>query len=102
VSAQGTVKETPGSVNVPVTLGGQVIRPGDAIVADDDGVCVVPRLDVAKAATASAARVAKEDANRKQLADGALGLDMYNLRPKLAKVDYINYAEYTRRAGEGT
>ena len=102
VSAQGTVKETGGAVNVPVVIGGQVIRPGDAVVADDDGVCVVPRLDVAKAATASAARVAKEDANRKQLADGALGLDMYNLRPKLAKVDYINYAEYTRRAGEGT
>jgi 4-hydroxy-4-methyl-2-oxoglutarate aldolase len=101
VSAQGTVKETPGAVNVPVTLGGQTIRPGDAIVADDDGVCVVPRLDDAKAATASAARVAKEDKNRKQLADGVLGLDMYNLRPKLAKVDYISYAEYVRRAGEG-
>ena len=100
VSAQGTVKETPGAVNVPVTLGGQVIRPGDAIVADDDGVCVVPRLDVARAVTASAARVAKEDANRKQLADGVLGLDMYNLRPKLAKVEYITAAEYARRAGE--
>ena len=47
------------------------------------------------------ARIAKEDANRKQLADGVLGLDMYNLRPKLAKVDYISYAEYVRRAGEG-
>jgi len=101
VSAQGTVKETPGAVNVPVTLGGQTIRPGDAIVADDDGVCVVPRLDVARAATASEARIAKEDANRKQLADGGLGLDMYGLRPKLAKVDYISYAEYVRRAGEG-
>jgi 4-hydroxy-4-methyl-2-oxoglutarate aldolase len=101
VSAQGTVKETPGSVNVPVSLGGQLIRPGDAIVADDDGVCVVPRLDVAAAVTASAARVAKEDASRKQLADGVLGIDMYNLRPKLAKVEYITYAEYARRAGEG-
>jgi 4-hydroxy-4-methyl-2-oxoglutarate aldolase len=102
VSAQGTVKETPGSVNVPVTIGGQLIRPGDAIVADDDGVCVVPRLEVPKAVTASAARVAKEDKNRKQLADGALGLDMYNLRPKLEKVERISYAEYARRAGEGS
>lgn len=101
VSAQGTVKETPGSVNVPVTIGGQLIRPGDAIVADDDGVCVVPRLGVAAAVTASAARVAKEEANRKKLADGVLGLDMYSLRPKLAKVEYISYAEYARRAGEG-
>ena len=102
VSAQGTVKETPGSVNVPVTLGGQVIRPGDAIVADDDGVCVVPRLDVARAVAASAARTAKEEASRKQLADGVAGLDLYNLRPKLAGVGYISYAEYVRRAGEGS
>jgi 4-hydroxy-4-methyl-2-oxoglutarate aldolase len=86
---------------VPISLGGQLIRPGDAIVADDDGVCVVPRLDVAQAVTASEARIAKEDANRKQLADGALGLDMYGLRPKLGGVDYISYAEYVRRAGEG-
>ncbi|MGH3249685.1 MAG: 4-carboxy-4-hydroxy-2-oxoadipate aldolase/oxaloacetate decarboxylase, partial [Trebonia sp.] len=90
-----------GSVNVPVSLGGQLIRPGDAIVADDDGVCVVPRVNVAAAVTASAARVAKEDAARARLADGELGLDMYNLRPKLAKVDYITYAEYVQRAGEG-
>src|SRR6202011_6014187 len=76
VSAQGTVKETPGAVNVPVTLGGQVIRPGDAIVADDDGVCFVPRLDLATAVTASAARIAKEDANRKDLAEGVLGVDI--------------------------
>jgi 4-hydroxy-4-methyl-2-oxoglutarate aldolase len=101
VSAQGTVKETAGAVNVPISLGGQLIRPGDAIVADDDGVCVVPRLDVPKAVTASEARIAKEDANRKRLADGKLGLDMYNLRPKLANVEYISYAEYVQRAGEG-
>jgi 4-hydroxy-4-methyl-2-oxoglutarate aldolase len=102
VSAQGTVKETPGAVNVPVTVGGQVIRPGDAVVADDDGVCVVPRVDVPRAVTAAAARIAKEDATRKQLADGVQGLDLYNLRPKLAGVEYISYAEYVRRAGEGS
>src|SRR6266568_3205364 len=85
VSAQGTVKETTGAVNVPVVIGGQIIRPGDAIVADDDGVCVVPRVDVEAAVTASAARVAREDATRKRLADGELSLDVYNLRPKVAK-----------------
>jgi 4-hydroxy-4-methyl-2-oxoglutarate aldolase len=99
VSAQGTVKETPGSVNVPVSLGDQVIRPGDAVVADDDGVCVVPRRDVAAAVTASAARVAKEDASRARLAAGELGLDLYGLRPKLARVEYITAEEYSRRAG---
>jgi 4-hydroxy-4-methyl-2-oxoglutarate aldolase len=102
VSAQGTVKETPGAVNVPVSIGGQVIRPGDAIVADDDGVCRVPRLGVEAAVTASAARVAKEEKNRKALADGQLGLDMYGLRAKLAGVEYITATEYSRRAGEGT
>ena len=101
VSAQGTVKETPGAVNVPVSLGGQLIRPGDAIVADDDGVCVVPRLEVPAAVAASEARIAKEDASRKKLAAGELGLDLYNLRPKLAGVDYITYAEYVKRSGEG-
>jgi 4-hydroxy-4-methyl-2-oxoglutarate aldolase len=100
VSAQGTVKETPGAVNVPVVIGGQTVRPGDAVVADDDGVCVVPRVDVAQAVTASQARIAKEEANRKELAEGRLGLDMYGLRPKLAEVEYITAAEYARRAGE--
>ncbi len=65
-------------------------------------MCVVPRPDVDKAVTASAARVAKEDKNRGQLADGALGVDMYNLRPKLEKVERISYAEYVKRAGEGS
>jgi 4-hydroxy-4-methyl-2-oxoglutarate aldolase len=100
VSAQGTVKETPGAVNVPVVLGGQIIRPGDAIVADDDGVCVVPRLEVGAAVTKSAARVAKEDATRARLASGELGLDIYGLRGKLSKVDYITAAEYASRSGE--
>jgi 4-hydroxy-4-methyl-2-oxoglutarate aldolase len=100
VSAQGTVKETPGAVNVPVVIGGQVIRPGDAIVADDDGVCVVPRPEVDAAVTASAARVAKEEATRKRLAAGELSLDIYGLRPKLAGVEYITAGEYSRRAGE--
>jgi 4-hydroxy-4-methyl-2-oxoglutarate aldolase len=101
VSAQGTVKETPGAVNVPVSIGGQIIRPGDAIVADDDGVCCVPRLDIGKAVTASAQRIAREETNRKILAEGRLGLDMYSLRAKLSRVEYITAAEYARRAGEG-
>jgi 4-hydroxy-4-methyl-2-oxoglutarate aldolase len=100
VSAQGTVKETAGAVNVPVAIGGITIRPGDAIVADDDGVCAVPRVDVASAVTASQSRLAKEDEARKQLADGVLGLDLYGLRPKLAGVEYITAAEYARRVGE--
>ena len=100
VSAQGTVKETPGAVNVPVVFGSQVIRAGDAIVADDDGVCVVPRLEVPAAVTASAARVAKEDATRKRLAAGELGLDIYGLRAKLSKVEYVTDEEYLRRSGE--
>ncbi len=83
VSAQGTVKETPGAVNVPVSVGGQVIRPGDAIIADDDGVVCVPRGDVSQALVAAQARMAKEEQSRKALADGQLGLDLYGLRDKL-------------------
>ena len=84
VSAQGTVKETPGAVNVPVCVGGQIVRPGDAIIADDDGVVCVPRDDVGQALAAARARVAKEEQTRKALADGQLGLDLYGLRAKLA------------------
>jgi len=92
VSAQGTVKETPGSVNLPVSIGGQIVRPGDAIIADDDGVVCVPRADTSQALAAAQARVAKEERNRKALADGQLGLDLYGLRDKLAArgVEYVS------------
>ncbi len=91
VSAQGTVKETAGAVNVPVSIGGQIVRPGDAIIADDDGVVCVPRGDVRRALDAAQARVAKEEQARQALADGQLGLDLYGLRDKLAArgVQYV-------------
>ena len=95
VSAQGTVKETAGAVNVPVSVGGQIIRPGDAILADDDGVVCVPRADVGQALTASQARLAKEEKSRKALADGQLGLDLYGLRGKLAALG-VSYVEEER------
>ena len=93
VSAQGTVKETPGTVNMPASIGGQLIRPGDAIIADDDGVVCVPRDNVSAALAAATARTAREDASRRALAGGALGLDMYGLRDKLTSrgVEYVEY-----------
>jgi 4-hydroxy-4-methyl-2-oxoglutarate aldolase len=84
VSAQGTVKETAGAVNVPVSVGGQIITPGDAIIADDDGVVCVPRGDIGAALAAARSRTAKEERNRASLAAGELGLDLYGLRDKLA------------------
>jgi 4-hydroxy-4-methyl-2-oxoglutarate aldolase len=83
VSCEGTVKASPGSVNVPVVLGGVVVGPGDVVCADDDGVVVVPRAEAAWAAERSAERVAREDATRARLAAGELGLDIYALRPTL-------------------
>jgi 4-hydroxy-4-methyl-2-oxoglutarate aldolase len=86
VHSQGTVKATLGSVNIPIVCAGAHITPGDVIVADDDGVCVVPRADAAAVAVASKQRVDKEDAVRLRLAKGELGLDIYNLRPKLKEL----------------
>ncbi|AOW90222.1 4-carboxy-4-hydroxy-2-oxoadipate aldolase/oxaloacetate decarboxylase [Streptomyces olivaceus] len=100
VSAQGTVKATGGSVNVPVAVDGRVIRPGDVIVADDDGVVVVPRERARQVAEASEAREQKEAATRAAFVEGQLGLDRYGLREKLKQlgVTYQSYDEYT--AGE--
>ena len=85
VSKQGTVKETLGSVNVPVVCGGQAIEAGDVIVADDDGVVVVRRAEAAALREAAERRIAAEASRRARLAAGELGLDLYDMRARLAE-----------------
>lgn len=89
VSCQGTVKNTPGSVNVPVVLGGVTVQPGDVVCADDDGVVVVERSEAAWALEQSQERLGKEAAMRTRLESGELGVDIYGLRAKLLDLGVV-------------
>jgi len=102
VFAQGTVKATPGSVNVPITLGAVTVAPGDVVVADDDGVLRVPRRGADAALAAADARLAKEEADRDAYRSGQLSLDRKGLRPLLAElgVEYLTQADWEARDRE--
>ncbi|MCL6592926.1 MAG: 4-carboxy-4-hydroxy-2-oxoadipate aldolase/oxaloacetate decarboxylase [Alicyclobacillus sp.] len=92
ISAQGTVKATPGSVNIPVVCAGALVRPGDVIVGDGDGVVVVPREQAESVAARAEQRMQREDATRERLRKGELGMEIYGFRQKLQQmgVQYVD------------
>jgi 4-hydroxy-4-methyl-2-oxoglutarate aldolase len=93
IHAKGTVKATVGSVNIPIICAGALVCPGDVVIGDADGVVVVPRANAADVAAASAAREQKEATNRKRLAAGELGLDIYGMREPLSKAGLRYFAD---------
>lgn len=101
VSAQGTVKQTVGNVQTPIVCGGTHVRPGDVVVADDDGVVVVAQADAGEVLQQARTRVAKERVSRARLAAGELGLDVYGMRERLAAsgLTYVDYERCTLEQG---
>jgi 4-hydroxy-4-methyl-2-oxoglutarate aldolase len=93
IGAQGTVKATPGDVQTPIVIAGQLVNPGDVIIADIDGVCVVRREDAADVLAKGREREANETAKRARLSSGELGLDIYGMRDKLAAAGLV-YEDY--------
>jgi 4-hydroxy-4-methyl-2-oxoglutarate aldolase len=101
ISAKGTVKATLGSVNIPVVCAGAVVQPGDAILADDDGIVTVPQSELEAVLQAAQQREEREAKVRARLAAGELGLDIYNMRPKLAQLG-LTYIEAPPSRGAQT
>ena len=99
ISPQGTIKETLGSVNLPLVCGGQLVHPGDVVVADDDGVVIVRRTEVQQVVEASRARADLEEQKALRLAKGELGLDTYNLRARLAEKG-LRYVDNLEELGD--
>ena len=102
ICAHGTVKETVGDVNVPISCGEVVVNPGDVVVADNDGVVIVPRLEAAEVAEKAAARIAREEKVRERYGAGELGIDINDMRPRLKEkgLTYIDQASWLANGGK--